>query len=390
MSDPLHWMSDELVRLQSMGLRRSRRTVTSTTGATCEVMGRPVLNFAGNDYLDLARDPRVIAAAITATEAAGAGASASALITGHTRWHADLEEQLARFERQPRAILFPSGYAANVGTLCALLGEGDAVFCDRFNHASLVDGCHLSGARLRVYRHDDLENLTEQLHKSAHMRRRAIVTDSVFSMDGDLAPLPDLCELAERFDAILIVDEAHATGVYGAYGRGVAELQGVENRIPVRIGTLSKALGSLGGFVVGSETLIEWLWNRARTQMFSTALPPACCAAASAALAIVAAEPERRDRLLHSAHSLSSRLRESGLDVPATANGPIIPIIVGEPERAVAAGEQLIQQGFLVGAIRPPTVPQGTSRLRISLSWAHTSNDLRGLSDAILSAKTDW
>jgi 7-keto-8-aminopelargonate synthetase-like enzyme len=257
---------------------------------------------------------------------------------------------LASFERQPAAILFPTGFAANSGTISALVGAGDAVFCDRFNHASLVDGCRTSGARLRVYRRPDWELLERELKKTRESGKRLIVTDGVFSMDGDLAPLPELCDLAERYDAMLLVDEAHGTGVFGPGGRGAAELQGVEHRVTVRVGTLSKALGSLGGFVAGSQELVDWLWNNARTQIYSTALPPAACAAAAAAIDIIVAEPERRARL----RELSMRFREqlAAAEIPTIAGstGPIVPVVLGSPERAMQVAGQLEERGFLVGA----------------------------------------
>lgn len=378
---PIDWLDDESARFRAEGLWRSRRTVTSLPDGWCDVEGRRVLNFAANDYLNLAQDRRVIAAARDAMSASGA--TASALVAGRSPWHVRLEQRLAEFEGQEAAVLFPTGYAANVGTLSALLGQEDLVFCDRFNHASLIDGCRMSGAKLRVYRHDDLDGLRRALHSAGSARRRAIVTDSVFSMDGDVAPLPELCDLADEFGAMLIVDEAHATGVFGANGRGVAEEQGVENPGMVRIGTLSKALGTLGGFVTGPQSLCDWLWNTARTQMFSTALPPAVCAAAVAALDIVASEPWRRVELRDRSGWLESELTRRGMNVPPNVRGPIIPVLVGDAGTCVAASQRLLEQGILVPAIRPPTVPQGTSRLRISLSVAHSEGDVRGLADAL-------
>src|SRR5579872_285325 len=310
MHPPLGWIDSELEALERAGLRRSRREAVPLANSRVRIDGRELVNFASNDYLNLAREPRVVAAAAAALETDGAGATASALICGRTARHVALEERLARFERQPAAILFPTGYAANVGTICALADSDDAIFSDRLNHASLIDGCRLSHARLCVYRHDDLSGLEKELRDCPRVRRRLIVTDSVFSMDGTLAPLRELCDLAERFDAMLVIDEAHATGVFGDCGRGVAELQAVEERVAVRTGTLSKALGALGGFVAGPQNLIDWLWNRARTQIFSTALPPSICAAASEAIRLIEAEPERRQRLLR----LSAELRRKIVD----------------------------------------------------------------------------
>ena len=383
MSESLAWLADELRDGASQGLLRRRRTVRLLADGWYEVDGRRVLNFASNDYLNLAGDPRVIAAAAEALSTSGVGSRASALVCGRTAWHAQLERRLAEFEGQPSALLFPTGMAANVGTVVALAGPGDVVFCDRLNHASLVDGCRLSGAKLRVYQHADLSVLERELDKATDARRKWIVTDSVFSMDGDLAPLPKLCDLAERFEASLIVDEAHGTGVFGRQGRGAAELLGVEHRISVRVGTLSKAIGTLGGFATGSQVLIDYLWNHARTQMYSTALPPAICAAAVAAIDIIAAEPSRRERLTNASALFRDQLRAAGVEPLSGSVGPSVPVGPTDPEAAVRAADCLEQQGFLVGAIRPPTVPRGTSRLRIVVTTAHTDEDLARLAIAV-------
>jgi 8-amino-7-oxononanoate synthase len=383
MAAPLDWIAHELQGLAEQGLVRRRRVVTRLPDGWCAVDGRRVRNFASNDYLNLAQDPRVMAAAEQALQAAGVGAGSSALVSGHTEWHAALEERLARFEGQPAAVLFPTGYAANVGTIAALVGKDDSVFSDRLNHASLVDGCRLSGARLRIYRHQELEGLERELRKESGPGRRLIVTDSVFSMDGDLAPLPELCDLAERFGAMLLVDEAHGTGVFGSGGRGVCELQGVEHRVTVRVGTLSKAVGSIGGFVAGSRELVNWLWNRARTQIYSTALPAAACAAAAMALDIIESEPERRARLLANSATFRGMLSATSIETVPNSTGPIVPVVLHTPDRALAIAERLEEQGYLVGAIRPPTVPEGTSRLRITLSSAHSRADIATLAEQL-------
>ena len=376
MSDPLPWLAGEIRQLHERGLARGRRQVTPLKDGWCQIDGKRLRNFADNDYLGLASHPRVVEAAKTALESAGAGARASALISGRTDWHVRLEERLTRFEDAQAAIVFPTGYAANLGTLTALAGPEDALFCDRLNHASLIDGCRLSGAKLRVYRHNELAKLQRELRKAAGFRHRFLVTDAVFSMDGDLAPLPQLCDLAKRYDAAVIVDEAHGTGVYGQCGRGVAEWLNVEDRVAVRIGTLSKAVGSLGGFVTGSPSLIDWLWNRARTGVFSTALPPSACAAACAAINVIVDEPHRRVELLQRSRRFRDLLQQSNIAIRSHDVGPIVPILIGEPDRTVEAARELENRGFLVGAIRPPTVPEGTSRLRISLSYSHQEDDL--------------
>jgi len=318
-----------------------------------------------------------------AAESTGTGAGASALITGRTNWHAELEERLAQFESQQAAILFPTGFAANVGSIGAFVELGDTVFSDRLNHASLVDGCRLSGAQVRIYEHLDLEDLETGLKGAATCRRRLIVTDSLFSMDGDAAPLSELCDLAERYDSLLLIDEAHATGLFGQHGRGLAESMQVEDRIDVRVGTLSKALGSLGGFVSGPHTLIDWLWNKARTQTFSTALPPSACAAAAAALDIIEREPWRRDHVHELAGRLRGQLQASGVPLVPQGVGPIFPIVLSDPRSALAAAAELECSGFLVAAIRPPSVPQGTSRLRITLNCAHSAEDVDRLAELL-------
>lgn len=375
--------------LSDSGLLREPRSFRTGPDGWCAVDGQPLRNFASNDYLDLAHDERVIAAAREALDEYGVGARASALVCGRTEWHEQLEARLAAFEGTAAALLFPTGYAANVGTLSALIESADTVFCDRFNHASLIDGVRLSRARMRVYRHDRLEVLERELKSASDAARKWIVTDAVFSMDGDLAPLPDICALAESHGAQVIVDEAHGTGVFGPTGRGVCELTGTEDRVAVRIGTLSKSVGALGGFVAGSHHLIAWLRNSARTQVFSTALPPAVCAAAVRSVELIQSEPERRTRL----HMLSDLLRDEltrfGLVPLETSCGPIVPIILGDPAETVRAAQRIEQQEFLVGGIRPPTVPHATSRLRISVTAAFNEQDIRALAVAVMRAVSE-
>jgi len=378
----------QVEELRNEGLFREAKNVVSMSDGWCGVNGAKVRNHASNDYLNLAHDPRLIEAARSAVEEAGVGSGASALVSGRGPWQVRLEEQLAEFEQAEAAIVFPSGYAANVGTLTTLIESDDTIFCDRLNHASLVDGCRLSGARLRVYRRDELAVLERELKKASAKQdstpsRRWIVTDSVFGMDGLLAPLPDLCDLAGRYGALVIVDEAHGTGVFGENGRGVAESTGTEDRIAVRTGTLSKAVGCLGGFVAGSQTLIDVLRNSARTQMFSTALPGAVCAAATRSLEVIAAEPDRRKQLHELAALLRAELAHFELPVVEGSVGPIVPLVLGDPVAAVEVARQLLREGFFVGAIRPPTVPRGTSRLRIGLTAGMAGPDIRALAVAL-------
>jgi 8-amino-7-oxononanoate synthase len=307
------------------------------------------------------------------------------LVTGYAELHRQLEERLAQFEGTEAALLFPSGFAANMGTIAALVGPGDTVYTDRKNHASLLDGCRLSRADVRAYPHGDAQALARRLARS-HSGRRLIVTDSLFSMDGDLAPLAELVELAERHGAMLMIDEAHATGVFGVQGRGVADQLGLEDRIAVRVGTLSKALGCIGGFVAGSRALIEWLVHRARPYVFSTALPAALSAAAIAALDVVRDEPERRTELLNRAAGLRDELHRRGWNVGRSAS-QIIPIIVHESDRAVARSARLAEAQVWVPAIRPPTVPAGEACLRISLTAGHTPEMITRLLDVLGTAE---
>jgi 8-amino-7-oxononanoate synthase len=348
------------------------------------VEGRELIHFGSNDYLSLANNPRLGGAAAEAARREGWGSGASPLILGRSGLHEQLEHRLAEFEGAEAALVFSTGFAANAGTIAALVGPGDVVYTDRKNHASLLDGCRLSRADVRVYAHGDWRGLERLLARRAASgaRRRLIVTDGLFSMDGDLAPLEQLVDLAERHGAMLLVDEAHATGVFGRQGRGVAEHFGVEERIAVRVGTLSKALGSMGGFVAGSRSLVAWLVNKARPYVFSTALPAPACAASLAALEIVQAEPHRRETLLARAAAVRERLAQQGWDLGRSAS-QIIPVLVGEPDRAVALAEALAERGLWVPAIRPPTVPDGESCLRISLTYGHDEQMLERLVEAM-------
>lgn len=383
MPEPLDWIPGELDELRSRSVVRRRRQLVPLGGGECEISGRRFKNFSSNDYLDIAHDARVVDAAARALREFGAGSGSSALVTGRTVWHSRLEEELAAFEAQPAAVLFPTGYAANIGTVTALVGKEDIIFSDALNHASLIDGCRLSGATVQVYEHANTDHLESLLQSATGYRRRYIITDSLFSMDGVAAPLVRLCDLSDRYDAALIVDEAHATGVFGRHGRGLVEEMGVDSRIAVRIGTLSKAAGSMGGFVAGPYHLVEWLWNRARTQMFSTALPPASCAAACAAIEIIRCEPGRRAHLAALSNRLRVRLAADGMSVNAEGIGPVVPVILGTPDATMSVVAQLEKRGFLVAGIRPPTVPEGTSRLRISVTAAHTMDDIEQLTQAL-------
>ncbi len=380
--NPLSWIDDELASLERQHLRRRPPTHAGPQSVRLSINGRELINFGSNDYLALASDPRLSHAAAEAAVRVGWGSGASPLVTGRAALHRQLEERLAEFEGTEAALLFSSGFAANLGTIAALAGPGDAVYCDRKNHASRWDGCRLSRADVRVYPHNDCRRLAELLQASGRCRRRLIVTDGLFSMDGDLAPLAELAELAERHRAMLLVDEAHATGVFGRHGRGAAEHFGVEDRVHVRVGTLSKALGGSGGFVAGRTALIEWLVNRARSYVFSTAAPVAGSAAALAALDVVRDEPQRREALLARGQALREKLRSQGWNTGASAS-QIVPVIVGDPRRATALSAKLLERGLFVPAIRPPTVPEGEALLRISLTAGHTEEMIAALLNAL-------
>lgn len=385
-SDPLAWIDDALEQLEAGCLRRRLATREGPQSPSrIRLDGRPLINFGSNDYLGLAADQLLTDAVREALEETGWGSGASPLVAGREALHARLEAELARFEGTDAALLFPTGLAANLGTISALVGRGDLIFSDAKNHASIVDGCRLAGARIEIYPHGDVDYLRQHLPQTAGFRRRLIVTDSLFSVDGDLAPLAELAELAERHGAMLMIDEAHATGVFGQGGRGVAEHLGVEAGVHVRVGTLSKALGSLGGFVAGRRSLIDWLANRARPYVFSTAPPAAACAPALAALRIVRQEPERRIQLLDRAARLRDRLRRRGWRIGRTQS-QIIPLVLGAPERALRLSSDLRERGFFVPAFRPPSVPVGQSLLRISLSYAHGEDVIEQLADALSAA----
>jgi 8-amino-7-oxononanoate synthase len=348
------------------------------------VMGRngEVLSFADNDYLGLARDPRVVEAFREAAVTHGAGAGASRLLSGTTDLHERLETEIARFKRKETALVYGSGYLANLGIVSALVSEKDIVVVDKLNHASLIDACRLSGARLRVYPHKHLSKLRAILEKSASYRRRLIVTDSVFSMDGDVAPLPELAEIKEKYEAALMVDEAHGTGVFGKTGRGVAEHFGVEDKVDISMGTLSKAVGVFGGFAAGSRVLGDYLVNFSRPFIFATALPPPVAAACLEGLRIIAQEPELRQKLWENVSKVKSALTAMGYEIGASES-PIIPLLVGSEEKAMQLSEALEEEGIYIPAIRYPTVGRGKARLRLTVSARHEEEDLQSLFRAL-------
>jgi 8-amino-7-oxononanoate synthase len=381
-ADHQDWI-DRLDTLTKQGLRRRLHRVDSAQGSNVTRDGRVMCCFSSNNYLGLANHPHVVEAVREAVNRWGWGAGASRLITGHMGPHEQLEQRLAAFKGTQAAVVCSTGYQANLAAIRSLAGEGDVVMIDKLNHASIVDAARGCGAVLRVFAHRDYRKLERLLAGAGEYRRRIIVTDSLFSMDGDFADLPRLVELKHKYDAMLCIDEAHATGVFGEHGRGLAEHQGVEHEVDVTVGTLSKALGGIGGFVAGPAAIIEWIINTAGAFIYTTALPPAACAAAMAAMDIVEREPERRRRLLGTAERLRHELAEvRGLNIGGSTS-QIVPLIVGDAATAVALADALIADGLLVLPIRPPTVPRGSARLRISLCSDHTTADLDRLIAAL-------
>lgn len=386
-------LTQRLAAIREQGLLRGLRRVDSPQSPRVDIGGRTLLNFSSNDYLGLANEPALKEAAIKAVERYGAGAGASRLICGSLAPHHELDEALAAFKGTDAALSFSTGYATAIGTICALLGKDDFIILDKLVHACVVDAARLCGAKLRVFDHNDLNDLEVKLKWAAErvqsleskvqsqVGRALVVTESVFSMDGDHAPLREMVELKEKYGAWLMVDEAHATGLYGTNRRGLAEELGVGDRIEVQMGTLGKALGASGGYICGSRALADYLINRARTFIFTTAPVPAAAAAAIAGIRYVqsSAGEERRGKLWQNVSALLSTINSR----PSTRRSAIIPIMMGEESKAVEAAAALREQGICIPAIRYPTVARGQARLRLTLTAAHTEEDLDQLSVAL-------
>ena len=399
MSDFERELTQRLAAIRQQGLLRELRRIDSPQTPRLEMGGSTLLNFSSNDYLGLANEPALKEAAVKAVERYGAGAGASRLICGSLTPHQELDETLAAFKGTEAALSFSTGYAAAIGAICALLGKDDFIILDKLVHACIVDAARLCGAKLRVFAHNDLNDLEAKLEwvservqspKSKVQSREGrtlVVTESVFSMDGDHAPLRELVELKERYGAWLMVDEAHATGLYGAHRRGLAEELGVSSHIEVQMGTLGKALGASGGYICGSRSLIDYLINRARTFIFSTAPVPASVAAATAGIRFVqsSAGEDRRRKLWQNVSVLSPAINNQ-LAPPSTTRSAIIPIMLGAESKAVEAANALRERGIFIPAIRYPTVARGQARLRLTLSAAHTDADLAQLLAALKSA----
>ena len=376
------WISEQLCDLSKRHLDRHVQAYLEA-GGKIRIGDRTYLNFSSNDYLNLARHPDVVAKAAEALRAAGCGATASRLLTGTLTWHDELEQKLARYKGYPCALLFGSGFLANVGTIPALMGRNDYAFADKLVHASIVDAIMLSRAKLCRFRHNDVEHLEQLLKKSETSGRRLIVTESVFSMDGDLAPLQDIAHVAQRHGAMVMVDEAHATGVFGPKGGGLVREWGLEPMINIGLGTLSKAFGGYGGFVACSESMRAFLINHARSFIYSTALPPSVVGAALGAMQVIEESCDLGAQLLKNAAVFRNRLQEAGLNTGNSAS-QIIPIMVGKNSKALAISKKLREQGIIGVAIRPPTVPQGTARIRLSVTLAHTREDLEHVGQVII------
>jgi 8-amino-7-oxononanoate synthase len=377
----LDWMAElqqELADWEAQGLKRQLRTVDLLGGAKARVNGRDCVLFCANNYLGLSDHPRVLKMAHQALDRYGAGAQASRLVSGNFPIHDLLEEKTALFKGSESCLSFPTGYMANLAAISALVGDADAVLCDRLNHASLVDACRMSKAKLMVYEHLNLEDLKSCLERTRAYRRRLIVTDSLFSMDGDLAPLGNIMDLAAEFDALVLIDDAHGTGVLGVGGRGATHHFPLKTMPTIVMGTYSKALGSMGGFVCSSKLLTDLLLNKARTFVYTTGIPPSVCGAALGALEVLEEEPDRVEKLKKNARKIRDGLKGLGFEVPE-GDTPIIPVKIGDNEKAVAMSAKLLEEGILVVAIRPPTVPKGTARLRLSVSSAHTEDQISGL-----------
>lgn len=364
-------IQDELQAIKNAALYRRLRRVENGQGPTLILDGHEVINFSSNNYLGIANHPALAEAAKRAIDQYGCGSGASRLISGNMALHEELENRLAKFKGTEAGLVFNSGFQANTGILSTLTGETDAILSDALNHASIIDGCRLSRAKTFVYAHCDLNGLETGLKQAAGARRKLIVTETIFSMDGDEAPLTGIVELAEEYDAWVMVDEAHATGIFGASGAGVVAKLGLGDRVLVQMGTLGKALGGFGAYVAGSRALRELLINRCRSFIFTTALPPAIMATAIAAIDLVEREPERREALWDNCRLLADGLRKIGFSLGENQS-PILPLIIGDAKNCMRLSEQLLERGVFAQGIRPPTVPPGTSRLRITLMATHT------------------
>jgi 8-amino-7-oxononanoate synthase len=387
---PYNWLESSLTTIHRADWYRSVQSVQGMSGATIMLDGHEVINFASNDYLGLASDKRLIAAAVKATEELGTGSTGSRLLSGHRELHQQLENAIASWKQTPDSIVFSSGYLANIGTIAALVGKRDLLLSDQYNHSSLKNGAVLSGANIIEYSHCDIQNLQQHLQQQRHLYRRTlIITDSVFSMDGDLCPLPALLDLATKFNCMLLLDEAHATGVLGKNGAGCVEYFGCTGRELIQMGTLSKALGSLGGYVTGSLPLIDFLRNRSPSWIYTTALSPADTAAALTAIDIIQQEPQRREQLRQNVSYLQDAIQQHLPNLKLLpSQSPILCFQLANATTAIEVGKYLKQAGIFAPAIRPPTVP--TSRIRISIMATHNKVHLDQLLEVLRQIDKQW
>ena len=381
------WLEDERNELEQDGHWRSLRSMMSAPTGRVLLDGCEVISLASTNYLGLSTHPQVIKAACESVQEYGTGASGSRLIAGNSHLYEELESKIAAMLNTEAALVFSSGYLANIGTIPALVGEEDLVLSDERNHISLIEGCRLSKATKRIYRHCDPEHLKELLSESSRFRRRLIVTDGVFSMDGDFPPLAEICEIAEAHDSMLLVDDVHGFGILGQSGGGLVDYLGVGDRGIIQIGALSKAVGGVGAFVAGSQSLIDFLINRARGFIFTTALPPGTLAAASAAIDLIRSNFEFRQRLFANVHTLKTGLSKAGFQL-LTNETHILPLILGEAKTTTQFAEALLNEGVFAPGIRPPTVPMGTSRLRITPTASHTREELEEVLEGFIAART--
>lgn len=372
----------ELQALNAQNRYRTVKRIETAQEPHIRIEGREFLLFCSNNYLGLANHPALKKAAVEALQTYGSSSVASALISGYMAPLADLEKQMAQFLDTPATAVFPTGYMANLGIIPTLVNNEDIIFSDQYNHRSIIDGCRLSRARISIYKHSDLADLENQLQSAKHFRRRLIITDGVFSMDGDIARLPDLATLAQNHEAMLMVDDAHGTGVLGATGRGTFEHFDLPpSAVDIHMTSGSKALGGSGGFISGNQDLIELIRNRSAAYIYTTSMPPDACASTSAALSLVSETTDFHQRLWQNIQIVQNGLQELGFDIGNTQT-QIIPIIIGEDAKTVAISNYLYDQGIYLYGIRPPTVPEGFSRLRLSLMATHTQEDI----DALLRA----
>lgn len=376
------WFQRQLQAIEAEGLTRNLRSLS--TGNDTEVMieGNKYVLFSSNNYLGLATDSRLKERAMNGISLYGTGSGGARLTTGNMVIHEQLEREIAELKGTEASIVFSSGYLANVGFISSVMGEGDIIFSDAWNHASIIDGCRLSKAKTIRYAHADMLDLEEKLRAWQGEGKKLIVTDGVFSMDGDIAPLPEIVALAKKYNAYIMVDDAHATGVLGECGGVTIDYFGLQHEVDFIVGTLSKAVGTEGGFVAGSSLAIQYLRNRARTFIFQTALSPGVIEAAREGIRLIQHEPERRQRLLKNAHFLYTNLARQGFTI-SPSNTPIISLLIGDANQAVEFSEQLMEEGIYIPAIRPPTVPQGSSRLRITVMATHTEEQLRMVVDHV-------